>query len=59
MKDKLEKIKVNLKCVVMSDNNFTGKALFSAPSGAGKTTCKIIASQQPVCFYITVVDERK
>ena len=63
MKNELEKNKrANLKCVVMSDNNFTEKAIiFSAPSGAGKTTIvkSLLANNLPLSFSISACSRQK
>ena len=46
----------------MSDNNFTGKAIiFSAPSGAGKTTIvkSLLANKLPLSFSISACSRQK
>ena len=46
----------------MSDNNFTGKAIiFSAPSGAGKTTIvkSLLANKLPLSFSISACSRHK
>jgi len=46
----------------MSDNNFTGKAIiFSAPSGAGKTTIvkSLLANNLPLSFSISACSRQK
>ena len=46
----------------MSDNNFTGKAIiFSAPSGAGKTTIvkSLLANKLPISFSISACSRQK
>ena len=46
----------------MSDNNFTGKAIiFSAPSGAGKTTIvkSLLAKKLPLSFSISACSRQK
>ncbi len=46
----------------MSDNNFTGKAIiFSAPSGAGKTTIvkSLLANKIPLSFSISACSRQK